>query len=138
MKAQVPTKILLADDSQIVLRLAQCFLRTRYATITATSGEETFRLALAERPALIILDRHMPGWSEDTTLAALARDERTRNIPILVMTTEDHIASIRHGAGHLVKPFDATTLLGGVQECLSPRVARRVQARTFEPCSAAR
>jgi len=119
-------KILLADDSQVVLRLAQCFLRTKYTTSTAVTGEEAFERAVTEQPDLIFLDRHMPGWSGSATLAALARDKRTRHIPVVVMTTEDHIASLGE-IDHLQKPFDAAALVGKVQERLGRPPARRSQ-----------
>jgi twitching motility two-component system response regulator PilH len=122
------SKILLADDSQLVLRLAQCFLRTKYTTSTAASGEEAFGRAVTEQPDLILLDRHMPGWSGPATLAALARDERTKHIPVVVMTTEDHIAGLGEGIDHLVKPFDAAALIGKVQERLGAPTPRHAQA----------
>jgi twitching motility two-component system response regulator PilH len=110
-------KILVADDSQLIHRLAHCFLRTRYTTSTAASGEEAFERAVSDQPDLILLDRNIRGGTASATLALLAEDARTRHIPVVVMTTQDR-AGLGSNVDPLVKPFDASALIGKLQERL--------------------
>ena len=54
-------KILVADDSSTVRRLvAARLLADGYEVIEAEDGEEALRLALSERPDLVVLDKVMP------------------------------------------------------------------------------
>jgi len=112
-------KVLVVDDSPLVVRLAQAYLRERFATATAASGPEGVGKAVTERPDLILLDWNMPGASGRETLGALARDERTRNIPVVVMTTDDQVCQLSTSVDHLTKPFDQERLIGKVLERLS-------------------
>lgn len=103
-------KILLVDDSPLILKVAELFLRGKHEVLTAASGNEAMNIAIREHPSLILMDYHMPGWSGCETRDALAKDGRTEDIPVVIMTTECQPDKLGKGVDHLVKPFNACQL----------------------------
>jgi signal transduction histidine kinase/CheY-like chemotaxis protein len=80
-------RVLVADDEEIfryVLR--QHLLAARHVISEAATGEETLRLARAERPDLICLDLEMPDIGGAEVLRLLRDDPGTRDIPVVVVT----------------------------------------------------
>ena len=70
-------------------------LRDLYATelewagflvVTATNGHEGVQKAFAFRPDAIVMDFSMPAMSGAQAIRQLARDPRTRSIPIVMLT----------------------------------------------------
>ena len=60
----------------------------RYETIEAASGAEGLERAREQLPAAIFLDLVMPGLSGFEVLDALRTDERTRGIPVVILTSK--------------------------------------------------
>jgi CheY-like chemotaxis protein len=114
------SKVLLVDDSPLILKVAELFLRGKYEIVTATSGHEALEKAATERPNLILMDYHMPGWTGCETRSFLAKDNRTQNIPVVIMTTECQTAELSADVDHLVKPFNAGQLHHKLGEYLEP------------------
>jgi len=82
-------RILIVDDdetSRYVLR--QLLAGMRYETIEAASGAEGLERAREQLPAAIFLDLVMPGLSGFEVLDALRTDERTRGIPVVILTSK--------------------------------------------------
>jgi CheY-like chemotaxis protein len=112
-------KVLLVDDSPLILKAAELFLRGTYQIVTATSGPEALAKAATERPNLILMDYHMPGWTGCETRTLLAQDGRTQDIPVVIMTTECQTQTLGPGVDHLVKPFKACELQDKLGQYLS-------------------
>jgi CheY-like chemotaxis protein len=86
-------RILLVEDDRFLRRACEGSLRQRgYTVFAAVDGEEGLRLAQAEAPDLILLDMLMPKVNGLEALRALKADERTRPIPVLILSN-----SSRHG-----------------------------------------
>src|ERR1700741_2714895 len=107
-------KVLLVDDSLLILRMASAFLVTEYDVITACSGETARDKATSEAPDLIVMDLNMPGGNGVETAQALRAHPRARRIPIVIMTTDSELKSLPPWLDHVVKPFDGPPLLGKV------------------------
>lgn len=112
-------KVLLVDDSRLVLRIGALFLEHEYAVVTAESGREALELAARERPDLILMDVNMPELNGFEAAERLARDARTRAIPVVLVTTECERGNGLAGWDHLSKPFDAPALRNKVREYLA-------------------
>ena len=112
----MPPRVLVVDDSPLILKVAEIFLRDRYAVLTAASAAEARITAVAEQPDLILMDLNMPGGNGGEGLAALAADSRTRHIPVVIMTTASHFGSLGQGIDRLEKPFDQPGLVDKVRE----------------------
>jgi CheY-like chemotaxis protein len=120
----VPIKVLLVDDVRLFLEFERSFFeRTGCETLTATSGEQAVELARRERPHIVLLDWEMPGMKGDEVCRILKEDQRTKHIPILVVTNfgRDEVRDrcLSAGAtGFVVKPISGKELLRKVGELL--------------------
>jgi len=114
-------KVMIVDDALADLRLMEAILRgAGHQVVACGSGEGVERTVLAERPDLLLLDIIMPHRNGYEILRALKRDERTRDMPVVVVTAKnqesDRLWSKRQGAAeHLMKPFTPDQLLGTVR-----------------------
>jgi CheY-like chemotaxis protein len=102
-------RILLVEDDPFLRRACEAGLRKRgYQVIIAVDGEEALRRVRDDAPALILLDLLMPKLSGMEVLAALKQDEKTRHIPVIILTnssteTEKKKTAALGAAGYLVK-----------------------------------
>ena len=81
--------VLIIDDDETSRYVVRQLLNgTRYETIEAASGAEGLERAREQRPAAIFLDLVMPGLSGFEVLDALRSDERTRGIPVVILTSK--------------------------------------------------
>jgi two-component system phosphate regulon response regulator PhoB len=117
-------RILLVEDEQDIADLVGFNLqRAGYEVIKAHDGIKGTELALSEQPALIVLDLMLPGRDGYAVFRELRRDNRTMNVPVIMLTaraqTEDRITGLEAGADdYLTKPFSPKELLLRVQAVL--------------------
>ncbi len=128
-------RVLVVEDNPKVLRGLERGLQAEgYEVVTASDGDEGYRLA-AEGPFdCVVLDLLLPGRDGLRVLADLRR--AGRSVPVLVLTArdavEDRVTGLDAGADdYLVKPFALTELLARLRALL-----RRGQADRETPASA--
>ena len=80
-------KILVIDDSVILLRNIKTMLEDEYQVFTVTSGEKALKSISRIRPDVILLDYAMPNWDGKKTFEMLCEDEIGRNIPVIFLTS---------------------------------------------------
>ena len=113
--------ILLAEDD-----VAQRLLYTRiligagYYVLGADNGDDALETARRELPDLVLMDVTMPGRDGWSTARALKDDERTRHIPVVLMTghTGDAADAAARASGcneMLGKPIPVRSLLAAVE-----------------------
>ena len=107
-------KVMLVDDSVLVLRIASAYLHDRYEVVTESSGEEALAHTATQRPDVIVMDLHMSGRSGVEVADLLSRDRRTSEIPVVIMTTRSEIRLLPSHFDHVTKPFDKPTLLAKI------------------------
>jgi two-component system, cell cycle response regulator DivK len=79
--------ILIVEDDDNSRKLLRDLLAYHgYGVLECGSGEESIRLALEFRPALILMDIHLPGISGIEALHKLRQDPATRIIPVMAVT----------------------------------------------------
>ena len=115
------TTILLVDDEQNIIDLAQMYLgQEGYDIITATDGREALRRAETGAPDLIVLDLMLPevdGWEVCKQVRAHS------DVPIVMLTARnddvDKIVGLELGADdYLIKPFNPRELVARVRAIL--------------------
>jgi CheY-like chemotaxis protein len=115
-------KILLIDDDSSILEVVDFLLSLEgYTVLKAKEGEKGLRLAELHKPDLIILDINMPGMSGYMVSSLLSKNEKLKDIPVILLTGTAQIAgSITldvPGVLHkLSKPFSNEKLLKIVAE----------------------
>ena len=123
-------KVLVVDDEREIRDLLRTSLSAEgYEVIVASNGEGAIGLAKRENPQVILLGIEMPGIDGIETCKRLKADEKTRLIPIIMMTTlgDRDIEAYLEGAADVVnKPFDIAELTFRVKSLL------RVQHLTNE------
>ncbi len=114
-------RVVVADDNQdmraYVCRLLEA---AGYTAEQATNGEEALAACAANPPDLMLSDIMMPVLDGFGLLAKLRADERTRLLPVILLSAqageEARIAGISAGADdYLVKPFGARELLARIE-----------------------
>ncbi len=116
--------ILVVDDEEDIQELLELNLtREGYIVITAGTGEEAVKLAQARQPALVILDLMLPGLGGLDVCKVLKHNDKTRNIPVIMLTAKsqesDIVAGLELGADdYITKPFNSTVLVARVRRAL--------------------
>jgi CheY-like chemotaxis protein len=117
-------RILLVDDSQVILELTKIYLMGRSVSVLeARDGEEALRVVRIERPDLVIADLRMPKLDGPGLCAAMRGDTHAAAIPVIIMTSDKDAASrercISAGAREvLTKPVSPPTLHAAIQRYL--------------------
>jgi two-component system, cell cycle response regulator DivK len=115
-------QVLVVEDNEKNMKLFRDVLQaTGYSTLEATTGEDAVELALANDPALVLMDVQLPGIDGVEALGRLRADERTASIPVLALTAQamsgDRERFLEAGFdGYLSKPVDIAELINTVKE----------------------
>ncbi len=122
--------VLVVDDShQNVEFLKDYVLKPNgYQVLIARDGEAGLKLALKQRPGLILLDNNMPKMSGMEVLEAL--NEHQANIPVIMMTFHGSetlaVQSFRLGVkDYVLKPFQISEMLQSIERALAEARLRR-------------
>jgi two-component system phosphate regulon response regulator PhoB len=111
------TRILLIEDERALTEvLAYNLRREGYEILVAHDGQEGLRKAQTLLPDLIILDIMLPLLSGLDVCRELRAGERTRDIPIIILTAKaeetDQVVGFSLGADdYVTKPFSVKVLL---------------------------
>ena len=109
-------RILIVDDSPSqLLGIQRIVEKLGHQILTATDGAAGVETAKAELPDLVLMDVVMPNLNGFQATRTLARDEATRHIPVILVTTKDQdtdrVWGMRQGAkAYITKPFSEDEL----------------------------
>jgi threonine synthase len=147
------TSIVVIDDnphdSRLIRRLLQSY--KQYRVFEAHTGLDGLDLVRQRQPDLVMLDLSMPGIDGFSILEALKADERTREIPVVIISaktlTSDEWEFLRRYTESIWQKgnFSARELVGHVaemlgdeadqQEVLPPATPSQVEGRPVEAFS---
>jgi two-component system, cell cycle response regulator DivK len=119
--------ILIVEDDANSRKLLRDVLQHKgYQTLEAETAEQGLRLVAERRPALILMDIHLPGISGIEALNRLRADETTRSIPVVAVTaslmSRQQTDVLEAGFDALErKPISVAGLLNTVQQLLDRR-----------------
>ncbi len=121
-----PRILIIEDERQLVKTLEYNFQREGYETIVAHDGGEGLRKAQTIIPDLILLDLMLPGLSGLDVCRDVRGGDKTRDIPIIMMTARaeetDQVVGFTMGADdYVTKPFSPKVLLQRIKAQLRRR-----------------
>jgi two-component system cell cycle response regulator len=117
-------KILIIDDlPENVFILQDRLVQEGYEVITSHDGNDGIQKAYSTLPDLILLDVMMPDISGFEVCKILVNDEKTKHIPIILVTAkagaEDTKEGLEAGAfDYIKKPFNRIELIARVKSAL--------------------
>ncbi|MFQ5465557.1 MAG: response regulator [Thermodesulfobacteriota bacterium] len=121
------SRILAVDDERDILTLLEYTLNKEgFDVISVEDGPEALDAARESRPDLILLDIMLPRMDGTEALKELKRDDRTRGIPVVMLTAKgeeiDRVVGFELGADdYIVKPFSPKELVLRVKAILGKK-----------------
>jgi two-component system phosphate regulon response regulator PhoB len=119
--------ILAVEDEDDIAELIRYNLeREGYRVVTTSTGEAALQEAVRRVPNLVLLDLMLPGVDGLEVCRRLKGDNRTANIPVIMVTARgeeaDVVAGLELGADdYVVKPFSPRVLLARTRTVLRRR-----------------
>lgn len=130
------------DDRDINELITYNLQKEGFEVIRSLDGGQGLFLIQKEKPAVVILDLMLPGMDGLEICRALKQEDRTKNIPIIMVTAKgeesDVVIGLQLGADdYITKPFSVKVLLARVKGILRRErlvhTAQNVQAvRNFD------
>lgn len=120
------TILLLEDNKDIRENTTELLEIAGYKVITASNGKKGLELAKSELPDIILSDVRMPLLNGHQVFAELRKDEVTKNIPFIFLTSsvekKDMQSSFDKGVnGYINKPFEDKDLFDTIENCLATK-----------------
>ena len=114
------------DDAGQCVMIQKTLENQGYRVLLAEDGAKGLETAFKERPDVILLDVLMPGMRGDEVCRKLKSDDRTKDIPVLFLTSlndpKDVITHYDLGAEiHLTKPINPKELISQIEITLKSK-----------------
>lgn len=118
--------ILIVDDSETVRnQVGRALKEAGFGVVQASDGVEGLSAAQEGDFALILLDVSMPRMGGLELLDRLRQEDKTRDVPVLVLTTEMQELMIQRAkragaAGWIIKPVKMQLLVEAIKKIARP------------------
>ncbi|EPP9772683.1 response regulator [Acinetobacter baumannii] len=118
-------RILIVDDSPTeTFRFKEILTKHGYDVLEESNGADGVTLAKAEQPDLVLMDVVMPGVNGFQATRQITRDEDTKHIPVVIVSTKDQatdrVWGKRQGAiDYLIKPIEEKQLIDVIKQFLN-------------------
>ncbi|MDY6408154.1 MAG: phosphate regulon transcriptional regulator PhoB [Pseudomonadota bacterium] len=118
------TKILIVEDETGLVTLLKYNLEKQgYETVSVMDGHDVIRVALTEKPDLILLDWMLPNVSGIDLCREMRKNFDLRQVPIIMLTARgdeaDKVKGLSFGADdYVTKPFSVPELMARVAALL--------------------
>ncbi len=129
---QVPATIMVVDDSLTVRKVTQRLLsREGFQVVLAKDGVDGLRQLQDQLPDVMLVDIEMPRMDGFDFTRAVRADERTKHIPIIMITSRTADKHRNHALSlgvniYLGKPYSDTELLTHIEAFIEAGQARKV------------
>ena len=117
-------KILVADDEIHIVHVVAMKLRNNgFDVLTAENGAKSLKLALSEKPDVIITDFQMPAMTGMEMIEELRKHDDMLNVPVIMLTArgfaiDENQKQKLNISKCISKPFSPKELLNQVEEVL--------------------
>lgn len=105
------TKILVADDDELLLRYLSIHLKaSKYQVLEASGGNEAIEILKQDTPDILLIDSMMPQGSGTSVVEFIRNDYILKDLPVIMLTSRksgnDKISAFEAGVDDYVeKPF---------------------------------
>jgi DNA-binding response OmpR family regulator len=126
VKQMTPLKVLVVEDDREIREMVALMVKgIGYSVSTATTGKEALVRLQESRHDIVLLDLMMPDMDGWEVYQQMKADEKTKNIPVIVVTAKAqsidkvlglHIAKVDD---YIAKPFSPQELMSSVEKVLN-------------------
>jgi len=114
-------KVMVVDDSAVMLTLAKSWLEDKYDVTLANSGAMAIKYLSLDRPDLILLDYEMPIVSGKTIFEMIRSEPDFSTIPVIFLTGQNDKKTIMEVLelkpdGYLLKSMEPGEIIKAVEE----------------------
>ncbi len=127
MNARLKYILCIEDEPEMIDLIRLILGRRGFEVKGANGGVEGLKMIRQEKPDLVLLDLMMPDMDGWEVYQQIKADEKTRNIPVIVVTAKAqsidkvlglHIAKVDD---YIAKPFSPQDLLTSVERVLQSK-----------------
>jgi len=124
-------RVLVVEDDRTIALVVKYFLELEgFEVLTAMDGASGLEVLKRERPQLVVTDCNMPGMNGMSMVKALRADPLTRDIAVLMLTSEEGIDKETEALAvgvddYIVKPVEPRRLAARVKSVLTRSKERR-------------
>ena len=124
--------LVVEDEPAIQVLIAANLVRAGHVVVTVGDAESALRQVGQALPDLILLDWMLPGMTGIELARRLRNDERTRAVPIIMLTARgdehDKILGLETGADdYITKPFSPRELVARIKAVLRRRAPQTTE-----------
>ena len=118
--------LFIEDETALQKTLSAVMEQAGHTVVNAYDGEKGLELAQEAAPDLILLDLILPKMDGFSVLEKLKGDEKTKDIPVIVLTNLESVDDVEKVIGlgattYLVKAnYDLDDIAGKINEVLRP------------------
>ncbi len=110
--------VILEDDQYIRGLLAQILQDKGYYVVPVETGLRALQVLQQVRARLLVMDLMLPDMPGNQVLQALRADEKTKDVPVMVLSS--HLHMLQDGSGYeadqvIGKPFDVSDVVDEVE-----------------------
>lgn len=129
MNAKMKCILCVEDEPEMIDLIRLILGRRGFEVKGANGGVEGLKMIREEKPDLVLLDLMMPDMDGWEVYQQIKADEKTRNIPVIVVTAKAqsidrvlglHIAKVDD---YIAKPFQPQELLASVERVFQKKAA---------------
>ncbi|WP_199137573.1 response regulator [Pedobacter sp. ASV12] len=114
-------RVTLADDDPGILDAVGMMLEMEGYEVSTTLNGNTILNTESRLPDIYVLDIWMSGSDGRELCKKLKTDEKTKNIPVILISASNDLQKSAESAGaddFLAKPFEIDNLLSKIENCL--------------------
>ena len=135
MQQKAPKILVVDDNTPIRLTLRKGLSKAGYEVYEASDGEQGYELFFSRSPDIVLMDVQMPVINGFETVQKIRKKEKSRATPILMLTADDDVDSIRHAfdsgaTDYITKPINLPLLLLRLQFALRDIEREQILDRT--------
>jgi len=119
--------VLIVEDSPTDSKvLCDMLTKNGYGVVAVGSAEEALVRVKQTKPDLVLMDVVLPGQNGFQATRTLARDDATKDVPVIICSSKgqvtDKVWGMRQGAkAYITKPIVESQLIETIQEILGGR-----------------